>query len=105
MQLFVAAAECQTQFVFQLLEVGQLTLHVVQLLFQPPPHWSTRLHAALSQLQKFPDLMERESESLHTTDKGERLEVVFAKSAGIHRLSVRRAEGARYARRTESRPR
>src|SRR6266478_2722006 len=77
-QLFVAAAQSQTQFVLQLVKVDKFPLYIGQLFLQPTLHRRTRLQAIPSQSQEPPNLSEFESQALYATDKSQRLNVVLA---------------------------
>jgi hypothetical protein len=76
-QLFVAAAQGQTQFVLQLVKIGKFPPYVSQLFLQPTLHRRTRLQAIPSQPQEPSDLAELESQALYTAYEGQRLDIVF----------------------------
>lgn len=76
-QLAVAAAEGQSQFMLQLVEVRKFSLHVAQFVFQPAAHRRARLHAAASQIQKAADLAELKSESLNSANESQCFHIVF----------------------------
>jgi len=77
-QLFVAAAQSQTQFVLQLVKVDKFPLYIGQLFLQPTLHRRTRLQAIPSQPQEASDLAEFESQALYAAYEGQRLEIAFA---------------------------
>src|SRR6266851_2720188 len=77
-QLFVATAQSQSQLVLQLVKVLKFPLYVGQLFLQPALHRRTSLQAISSQSQEPSDLTELESQALHATDEGQRLDIAFA---------------------------
>jgi hypothetical protein len=82
-QLPIAAPQSQTQFLLQLLKVGQFPLNVTQLLFQSAAHRRARLQATSPQPREVANLFEREPQALHPPDERQRLNVgfcVFAES-------------------------
>jgi hypothetical protein len=78
--LFVAAAQCQSQFVVQLVKVAELSLYVGQFFLQPELYRSTGLQAVSSQPQESPNLTQFESQALHATDESQSLDVTFTVS-------------------------
>src|SRR5713226_2017339 len=62
----------------ELLEVSTLSLHIEEFFFQSATHGRARFQAGASQIQETSDLAEFESETLHATDKSQRLDVALA---------------------------
>src|SRR5260370_17449383 len=60
------------------MKVGKFPLYIDQLFFQSAAHRGTRLQASPSQIQEASDLAEFESQTLHATDKSQRLDIVLA---------------------------
>jgi hypothetical protein len=78
--LFIAAAQDQTKFDLQFVKVSKFAPYVGQLFLQPAPDRRTRLQAIPSQSQESSNLTELESQTLHATDKGQRLYIILCVS-------------------------
>src|SRR5260370_21707096 len=62
----------------QFLEIGNLLLDIRQFFVQTAAHGSTRLQAALSQLQELANFFQREPQVLHASNEVQCLHIVFA---------------------------
>jgi len=71
--------------VLQFVNVGKLLLYFGQLFPQPALHRRTRLQAIPSQPQECSNLAKFESQTLHATDKGQRLDVVLRIAGSLPR--------------------
>ena len=75
MQLFVATAERQPEFVLQMTKIVELPPYVGQLPFQAAPHRCAWLEAVPSKSQEASDFAELESQTLHAANKGQSFHV------------------------------
>lgn len=73
----IAASQSQTQLALQLMKVVKFSSYVRQLFLQTAAHRGAWLQPPLSKFQKPADLARRESETLHTADESQRLDVAF----------------------------
>jgi hypothetical protein len=90
MEFFFAIAQSRLKLVLQLMKLVELPPDLRELLVQAATHRRARLQPCTPQFQQFPNLSERKSESLHTPNKSQSLDIAFAILA----------ETARRARRT-----
>jgi hypothetical protein len=76
-QFFIATAQSQTQFAFQLLKLGKSPPYVDQFFLKPALDWRTRLQAIPSQLQEASNLTELEPQTLNSSYESYSLDVTF----------------------------
>jgi len=89
-QLSLATAQSQSQFVLEPMKVGKFLPDIRELFLQSTLHRRTRLQAICPQSQERSNLAEPEAQALDATDKGQRLHLVFTVSPETSRRPGRR---------------